>query len=337
MRDPAKVWAQLARQDEEGERYLAGRGLSGAVKLDLVRFNTGETDDGWVNEKGDQGYRVAVPLYGRDGQIATLQLRSVVDGADPAKLSLPGGYPPGGVAMGTVEEASTAPRVYLTEGIADRLSLRLAGVVTIGAPGAGELSKLPGFLGEVRGREVVLCVQNEDTSREAFAKVAFELRRLGATVLMLRTPKPYKDPAAWLEGVGPKVFKRAVRKVVAADESDFAEPANGKAQEAEPRPEQPLVLNDANIARARAYLAKIPGAVDRKNGGGGGELQTWRAVLAMVRGFALGVEVGLKLILEDYNPRCVPQWKEKDLRRKAVEAFEKDEEVGIPAERAAGR
>ena len=40
MRNPAKVWEQLAQRDEEGEQYLAGRKLLGAVKLDLVRFRT---------------------------------------------------------------------------------------------------------------------------------------------------------------------------------------------------------------------------------------------------------------------------------------------------------
>jgi putative DNA primase/helicase len=71
--------------------------------------------------------------------------------------------------------------------------------------------------------------------------------------------------------------------------------------------------------RAVAYLGAIPPAVS----GQGGHDQTFRAARAVVYGFELGVEAGLRLLLTEYNPRCSPPWSEKDLRHKAEDADSK--------------
>lgn len=63
--------------------------------------------------------------------------------------------------------------------------------------------------------------------------------------------------------------------------------------------------------RARAYIAKMPAAVE----GQGGDQQTFVVACRLVIGFALPVEEALPLLLE-YNQRCQPPWNEKDLVHK---------------------
>src|SRR5262249_38065549 len=43
----------------------------------------------------------------------------------------------------------------------------------------------------------------------------------------------------------------------------------------------------------------------------------------VVYGFNLGPVVGMQLLVEHYNPRCVPPWSEAELRHKALEADSK--------------
>lgn len=68
--------------------------------------------------------------------------------------------------------------------------------------------------------------------------------------------------------------------------------------------------------RARKYLAKMAPAIS----GQGGHDATFSAACAMVWGFALGIEDGYRLLAEHYNPRCKPEWSEKELRHKCEDA-----------------
>lgn len=70
------------------------------------------------------------------------------------------------------------------------------------------------------------------------------------------------------------------------------------------------------VRRASAYLAHLPDAV----AGQGGHDATWRAALALVRGFDLPPEVACDLLVREYNPRCRPPWSEKELWHKVVTA-----------------
>jgi hypothetical protein len=89
---------------------------------------------------------------------------------------------------------------------------------------------------------------------------------------------------------------------------------------AQPRPAiVELTANIANlpdpveaVRRARAYLAKIPGAVSGERG----HNETWKAACRVVRGFALGEQRGFELLASDYNPRCSPPWSEAELWHK---------------------
>lgn len=213
-----RLWEALPLNDDPGREYLEGRGLGGAVGAGLVRFNTGTSIYRWLNDKAAEGYRVAVRMYGTDGALVRLQLRSVRSSASPRQLSTPGAYPPGGVAMGAAAEAKTAARVYFSEGIADTLSLQLAGVVAIGAPGADQVPKLVNHIGNAKDRQVVLCAQNDEVSRRWFEEAAGLLRSQGAIVLELSTPAEHKDVADWLKAIGLDDFKRSVALVQARPE-----------------------------------------------------------------------------------------------------------------------
>ena len=73
---------------------------------------------------------------------------------------------------------------------------------------------------------------------------------------------------------------------------------------------------DARVRRAVKYVEKIPGGV----AGEGGHGQTWKAALAVVRGFDLPISVAYNVLATAYNPRCQPPWSEKDLRHKVESA-----------------
>jgi Bifunctional DNA primase/polymerase, N-terminal len=80
-----------------------------------------------------------------------------------------------------------------------------------------------------------------------------------------------------------------------------------------PRPAPVLTCDDARrLARARAYLARIPGAVE----GSGGHTQTFEAIAAVMIGFDLDEATTRALIASDYNPRCSPPWSERELEHK---------------------
>jgi hypothetical protein len=73
-------------------------------------------------------------------------------------------------------------------------------------------------------------------------------------------------------------------------------------------------------ARARAYVARMPAAVE----GQGGDKQTFTVACVLVKKFALTEEEAFP-ILEEYNRRCVPPWPEEKLRYKLEKAREGSE------------
>lgn len=87
-----------------------------------------------------------------------------------------------------------------------------------------------------------------------------------------------------------------------------------------PAPRKPIARGDGPDVRARAtaYLARIPGAVE----GHGGDEQTFKAALAMLKGFSLPKGEALELLTQEYNPRCSPPWSEKELAHKVTCAAE---------------
>ncbi len=77
-----------------------------------------------------------------------------------------------------------------------------------------------------------------------------------------------------------------------------------------PRPEETPEL----VAQAIAHVALMPPSVHAP-----GNTAMWNATLALTRGFALGEETTLKILRENFNPRCVPPWEDDKLVHKASE------------------
>jgi hypothetical protein len=65
------------------------------------------------------------------------------------------------------------------------------------------------------------------------------------------------------------------------------------------------------LDRARAYLARMPVSVE----GQGGHAAAFAAALALVKGFNLGEQEALRLLME-WNAGCLPPWTESELRHK---------------------
>jgi hypothetical protein len=70
--------------------------------------------------------------------------------------------------------------------------------------------------------------------------------------------------------------------------------------------------------RARAYLARVEGAVS----GEGGHNATFRAACILTQRFSLGFAEAWPLLLE-WNERCSPPWSEPELRHKLDDALKK--------------
>lgn len=93
-------------------------------------------------------------------------------------------------------------------------------------------------------------------------------------------------------------------------------PAKPSRTAASAQPDVPLDTEDQRVRRAVKYVEKIPGGV----AGEGGHKQTWKAAVAVVRGFDLSPEQAYNVLATAYNPRCQPPWSEKDLRHKVESA-----------------
>jgi hypothetical protein len=74
-----------------------------------------------------------------------------------------------------------------------------------------------------------------------------------------------------------------------------------------------------NLDRARKYLAAMPEAIEKQNGSKG----LYAAATPMVWGFELSEDVALRLLVDDYNPRCKPPWSDEELRHKVHDAATK--------------
>ena len=89
---------------------------------------------------------------------------------------------------------------------------------------------------------------------------------------------------------------------------------------------------DRRLERARAYLAKVPGAIE----GQGGDQATFVVACKLVRGFDLSDADAFDL-LSEWNAGCVPPWSASDLRDKIAGARKYGDEPigGRAAERPA--
>jgi hypothetical protein len=91
------------------------------------------------------------------------------------------------------------------------------------------------------------------------------------------------------------------------EEEHAAEPPNGSVTGHRPESVEALAL---------AYLEQCPPAVAGQKGHG----TAFWAARVVVYGFALGPELGFRLLWKNYNPRCDPPWSEKELMHKCRQA-----------------
>jgi hypothetical protein len=96
---------------------------------------------------------------------------------------------------------------------------------------------------------------------------------------------------------------------------------------AKPDPTKPVVnvtpapRESASVEeRARKYIAKMPEAI----AGQGGHAACWEVALYLTRGFALSHDRALAILREEYSPRCVPPWSERELEHKIAGAMKSE-------------
>ena len=145
-----------------------------------------------------------------------------------------------------------------------------------------------------------------------------EIRSTGAQTVVGPSTHPSGDVYDPLDGEPAGVEPGALALAVGALAEAVARQRGGGAQTSGPRA-SPVRGGEAVVARAEAYLDRIPPAIS----GSGGHNQTYAAATALVHGFALEPEAALRLLLERYNPRCEPPWSDKELRHKVEDARSK--------------
>jgi predicted P-loop ATPase len=133
---------------------------------------------------------------------------------------------------------------------------------------------------------------------------------------------PSIDPAAWRESLAlPRLAECAEekeRKVWERARSDFFSKMVAWLGFPQPAP-QPRVSRSAPrssggrnlFARAQAYIAQMPEAID----GSGGSVATFNVARKLVQDFGLNDADAWAILLE-YNARCKPAWSERELQHK---------------------
>jgi hypothetical protein len=97
-----------------------------------------------------------------------------------------------------------------------------------------------------------------------------------------------------------------------------------------PPPRKTLPGRDASkLKRASAYLAHMPEAVS----GQSGHSALWNATFVLVKGFELDPEDARVMLMREYNPRCKPEWSEKEIARKVRQAASARESGGFIRDR----
>jgi hypothetical protein len=93
------------------------------------------------------------------------------------------------------------------------------------------------------------------------------------------------------------------------------------AREPEPAPERrPKTETYAHrLLRAERYLERMPGGIS----GSGGHRATFKAAVALVRGFQLEPGDALELLVRVHNPLCQPEWSRRELEHKIRQAHQR--------------
>lgn len=226
----SRLWETFATNDGKGETYLLSRGIT--PDPSRVRFNLGKTGDPEVDDLAAKGYRIAVPLYApEDGRLVSFQFRLAEDPADEKirrKWNLKGSLDGAVFGLsGGLASIGEKDLLLVTEGLTDSLAAASAGelgpVRVVGFPGAGGSKHLPETFGEtLRGRNVILALDQDGTGEDAARELARSLLRVGAKPFRLRTTE--KDLCAELVKTGETAAALLLRTIEAAAEAGKWDP-----------------------------------------------------------------------------------------------------------------
>ena len=211
--DP-EVYASLLDQaplQEAGRRYLNARGLGDVT---LARFRVGQVRDAaklvrtlaaaWGLDRlfacglvgASRTPRLVFPSgyllfpFLEEDRVTYLQARRADDGQKQRWLCLRE-VPPRLFNVAVLSDPS-AGTIHLCEGITDVLSAAELGLAAIGILGAH--APLPeGWIGRLRGRNVVVVPDDDNSGRAFFARLQAELAACGLTVVRLRLPAGCND------------------------------------------------------------------------------------------------------------------------------------------------
>jgi hypothetical protein len=123
-----------------------------------------------------------------------------------------------------------------------------------------------------------------------------------------------KGEYSWKKGQGPKDIKPAPLPAWLLEQILKQEPKHPPLGVP-----KPLAMEDSDIKRASAYLAKCEPCVSGK----GGHNQLWKVTCYLLHGFHLDKATALAMLQAEYNPRCEPPWSVKELEHKIEQAREK--------------
>lgn len=171
------------------------------------------------------------------------------------------------------------------------------------------------------GHFLFMCGANPPANKNHF-RPGIDIRSDGYYILLTPSIHPNGGTYMWRDGQGPDALK-------AAPYPDDLRPENGKeaSSSRSPQWEQPAAKSQLDSAtavpepslvvvgpghqdhacvvkRAMGYLDKVPPAVQ---GQGGHDSLLW-AASCLVRGFCLDDSTALKILTDQYNPRCNPPW-----------------------------
>lgn len=147
-----------------------------------------------------------------------------------------------------------------------------------------------------------------------------ELRSTGAQTVVGPSLHPDGDVYEALDGEPAEV---AYEELLAAVERINAAVLKERGVEPRERPARhpptitgPDVSPEDRVRRASAYLRAMPPAIS----GQGGHGRTYAAATSLVHGFCLDADAALRMLIDEYNPRCEPPWSEKELSHKVEDA-----------------
>jgi len=173
------------------------------------------------------------------------------------------------------------------------------------------------------GFHAFYCVRESDPpcNRNDF-RTGVDIRGDGYYVLLPPSKSESHGSYTWVKGQspwerGPNEYPQSFRPAVKIPWAAPVQPAVLRGQAA-----AGAVHEDNTLKRASLYLATCDPAIQ---GMGGHDSLLWAAV-AMVHGFLLSDADATKLLIEEYNPRCTPEWdlsvqsEHRDFTRKVAEA-----------------